>query len=371
MSSELSLLAELERLRRERVMSYAALGRELGISKTATIYLMHEGRWPGRVNRASLEKKIRLVISELKYKCGLGTRDDIIMEVDTMEHVSAGAQKRFGLKCDPFLNEIRSAADIYPMKEAEDACDFMEQVALYQGFGALIGEVGTGKTLLLRKLEGTLGERVRFVRVKSMDKLILKPVHLLEAIIYDLTGKYGGIGKSIEGKSRYMKKLLEEAAKEDARVCLVLDDAQQIPRATMKSLKQLYDYESGFRRYMGILLLGQLEMLDMMRDVRLRETTNRCGWFLMRGLVHTNQVEGYLKFKIERAGGDYGKIFEEGVAKEIGLRARYEYIRDGERMVLGPPLRAQNVAARLMNWTHEQNEGKVTVEILNVTMGKK
>jgi MSHA biogenesis protein MshM len=355
-----------------RAVSYNAVGRLLGIGRSTAHAMLHYGYWPTRVPREQLTKKIKSAIAELKKSILITTRDEVVREVDIMENVGIGAQRRFGLRWDPFLNEIHGVSDIYPMKEAEDALEYMKRIALFQGFGALVGEVGTGKTLLLRKLEEQLAsDHVRFVQVRNTDKVNLKPRHILETIVFDLTGTPHGGGKSMEQMSRIVRGLLADAEKEDQRVCLVIDDAQQIPRVTLRSLKQLYDLDKGFRRSLGILLLGQLELLEAMRDPRLRETTNRCGYMLMQGLAQPKTFEGYLKFKLERAGGDFEKIVDPGCMKEIRMHATVSWDWCGERYQMAPELRVQNLMARLLNTADRLGEARITREIVDVALGQK
>jgi len=361
------MLDELKELMKRRGLSYGTCAGKLGIGKSTLHYLVTQRHWPLRLDREELEDKIRGLIKELRTKPRIvAIRGEIVMEVDAMERLSMGALDKWGFNRDPFVNEIRGAEDLYLTEETSKAYKFMEQIARYQGFGALCGEVGTGKTVLLRKLESEIGENVRFVRVMNTDKVNLSPGHVMEAIVYDLRGKTSGAGRTKEQLARYVRSLLSDAAKEDLKVCLVLDDAQQAPRQTLRSLKQLWEYEHGFRKCLGILLLGQLELIEAMRDVRLRETTNRCATFLMRGLVHPNQVKGYLGWKFQRAGADVDKVFDGDAIKAIAHHAKFEFQVNGEKVVAGPPLRVQNIAARLMNKADEIGEAKVTAEVVGL-----
>ncbi len=364
---EADMLDELNQLMTRRGVSLMAAAEKLGLCKTTLFYLIHDRHWPKRVDREVLTKRIENLIQELKTRPRIvAVRGEIIMEVDAMERLSVGALDRWGLERDPFVNEIEGIGDLYRTDETDRTYRFMEQIARHQGFGAVVGEVGTGKTILLRRLQEECGESVRFVQVMNTDKGHLTPIHVMEAIIYDLRGKDSGAGRSKEQMARYVKNLLADAAKEDKRVCLVLDDAQQAPRQTLRSLKQLWDYNFGFRKGLGILLLGQLELLDAMRDVRLRETTNRCATFLMRGLVHPNQVKGYLKFKFSRIGADVERIVDDEAIKAIAHHAKFEFVINGEKIVAGPPLRVQNITARVMNKADELGEGKVTAEVVGL-----
>ena len=286
-----------------------------------------------------------------------------------MEHLTHEAKGNFGLNCDPFVNEIHGREDLYPLPESERAYKFLEHIARYQGFGALIGEVGSGKTLLLRRLVDEQGDggKMRFVQAQITNKKGIRYYHVLDALFYDLTGRsYGGGGRSMEQKARLVRELLDQAIREDQRVCLIIDDAQQMPLDTLRSLKQLYDYVMGFRRQLGIILLGQLELINLMSDVRLRETTQRCAYFFMKGLVTPGAVEKYLEFKIKKAGGDAGKIFDRDVFKLIEKHCSFTFKYEGKDFRLIPQLRVQNLAARWMNRAVELGEGRVTREVCEV-----
>jgi len=355
----------LDRLKAEMARRGISLNRaatRLGMGRSTLHYLLHDGRWPRRRDRAELESEIGIYLEEIGKKAH--GRLIIEREVEAMERLSQDAIRLWGLSRDPFVNEIQGLEDVYRSEELDRCYDFMKQVALYQGFGAVVGEVGSGKTMLFRRLEQEHGKDVRFVRVHNTDRQRMSPSHIMEAVVYDLRGRPGGAGRSKEQLARYVRTLLADASKEDIRVCLVIDDAQQVPRSTLRSLKQLWEYECGFRRGMGILLLGQLELLDAMGDVRLRETTNRCATFMLHGLVHPNQVKGYLKWKLSRAGGDVENIFDDWALREIARHSRCEFQVNGQKQVAGPVLKIQNAAARLMNRAVELGEKKVSVEII-------
>lgn len=373
---EKRLIDKLVKLMREHKYSLRKLGGELGISKSAAQNLTALCHYPLRRDRGEINGKLRRLVRDFERRENDVGEEKSFEGGDIMEQLTHETLEKFGLKRDPFLNEITSARDIFELPETLRAYKFMERAAKYQGFGGVIGEVGSGKTLLLRKLTEELRDHVRFVQPRLTNKSKLRYNHILDAIYYDLTGKRSGFGGiSAEMKSRIVFGLLELAMESNERVCLVIDDAQQLPMETLKNLKQLYD-PVGFQRQLGILLLGQLELIKIMKDLRIREVTQRCAHFFMQGLARPGLLENYLVFKIKKAGGDAGRIFEKNV---FGLmRKNATMVWDGNdgrhgrggKIKITPQLRVQNVAAMLMNKATELEEKMVSKEIFEAVLGK-
>lgn len=367
---------QLERLKvlmRERCHSQRQAGIFFGISRSAVQEMLQCFYIPKKKDRGEILNKIGQLILELEHGKTIVVRDKSSFQgVDQMELLSKDTMEVFGLKRDPFVNEIRGVRDVFDLSECKRAYNFLMKIARGYGFGALIGEVGSGKTLLFRRLvEDLKRENIRFVQAQTINKQRLQYSHILDALFSDLTGKsLGGGGRSIEIKSRNVRDLLQQAIYDDQRVCLVIDDAHQMPRETLRCLKQLYDYVIGFSRQLGILLLGQLELVEVMRDVRLKETTQRCAYFFMQGLVAPGMVEKYLKFKFSKAGCNGRDIFERNVFKLIERHNTIIYEFEGKKKRICPQLRVQNLAAMLMNRTVELGEKLVTREIVGEILGR-
>ena len=76
--------------------------------------------------------------------------------------------------------------------------------------------------------------------------------------------------------------------------------------------------------------------------------------------------QGYLGWKFQRAGADVDKVFDAEAIKLVAHHAKFEFQVNGEKVVAGPPLRVQNIAARLMNKADEIGENKVTTEVVSL-----
>jgi type II secretory pathway predicted ATPase ExeA len=193
----------------------------------------------------------------------------------------------------------------------------------------------------------------------NADKANLKPGHILSAIHIDLTGD--ALGGDLERRTRKVHKLLLETARQDQHVVLILEEAHDIPKPTLRILKRLYDYEHGFRRPLAIILLGQTELAAKWEDAGIREISRRCTLRIMRGIK--GETEKYLQFKFSRAGARYDRIFAQGAAKTI---EKHCMGREGQFV---SPLTVNVLASLAMNKAADADESRITPEFIDQACG--
>lgn len=347
-------------------MSYNRFANLINISKSSAYRMIQSGVFPQKKTEEIIKKINELKSKNFEFK----KRGKKYIEIkwkgeDRMERITQESLEKFGLNRDPFINEIRGLEDIFILTEQNKAYKYLSDIALYQGFGVLVGEVGSGKTIILQRLLESAKQNIKFIVIKNTDKTKLSAANILSAIYYDLTGKKKGGGHNLEQKTRIVTELMEQTINDDKRICLVIDDAHLVPMQTMRSLKQLYDMVKGFKKLIGIILIGQLEIIQLMGDIRIKEISQRCAFFIMRGLVTPGSIRKYLEFKIKRAGGNIEGIFDEKVYKKIKEKCEYEIRKNGKKIKICPLLRVQNLAGQLMNQAERLGEDKVIAELVD------
>ena len=127
-----------------------------------------------------------------------------------------------------------------------------------EGFIKVTGEVGTGKTLLCRKLMNTLGDKFQLVYIPNpqLSSYGLQ-VALAEELGLKITRYVHRLNKTISDK------LLELAA-EGKRVVLCIDEAQAMPEETMESLRLLTNLETEKSKLLHVVLFGQPELDELL-----------------------------------------------------------------------------------------------------------
>ncbi len=180
-------------------------------------------------------------------------------------------------------------------------------VALQQreGFIKVVGEVGTGKTLLCRKLLANLGNNYQAAYIPnpylSPDELkVLLAEEIGATIKADMTGHH--ILSAINHR-------LIELARADKQVVMVIDEAQAMPRETIEALRLLSNLETEKRKLLQVILFGQPELDTLLNRKDLRQLKQRIVFseylrpFSRKGVGH------YLNFRLTSAGYPGGRLF--------------------------------------------------------------
>lgn len=225
----------------------------------------------------------------------------------------------FGLSKDPFNNEIESERDVFVSASCEEVARKMAEAAKYQRFLAVCGPVGSGKSLLWKKVEAELMAQGGFAvcMPQSIEKEKMHASLICDAMLRD----FGGVTsrRSGEWKAARIGKMLENLMRRGKRCVLVLDEAHRYPDLTIKSLKTFHELQTGFRRLLGIIMLGQEELSrNLKKRYNIREVAARAELVKMQPMKR--DVWKYIAWKLVRAGGDPNRIFgEDGVRKFVKL----------------------------------------------------
>lgn len=293
-----------------------------------------------------------------------GNPDSIIIQWE-VEMISQEAMRAYRLFRNPFIDDIQKDADIYMSDEHRYIEAAMLDAARHGGFLAVIGEVGSGKSVMRRKVIEQLkrdGDML-VIYPQTIDKTRLTAGSICDAIIYDISSEKAKV--KLEDKSRQVQRLLLDRAKSGYRACLVIEEAHDLSVQTLKFLKRFYELEDGYRKLLGIVLIGQTElkeMFDEAQHVDMREVIRRVQVAEIQGL--NGNLRDYLSVKFKRIGAKLEDIFEEESFEAFSRRLT-SVGRDGKTKVSHAyPLLVNNYVARALNLACEWGEGKVTADIV-------
>jgi general secretion pathway protein A len=181
-----------------------------------------------------------------------------------------------------------------------------------KGFIALTGEVGTGKTTLLRalmqRLEG--GVAVAFVcnATLSFDEI-------LEYMLEDF-----GIGKGEPSRIQRLfalNRFLIERQRVGQNAVLILDEAQNLDVATLEQVRLLSNFETTSEKLLQILLVGQPELRQKLQTPELRQLQQRIGLRCSVPHLDLDETRQYVRTRLRIAGAPDLRIFSSEAARSI------------------------------------------------------
>jgi len=178
-----------------------------------------------------------------------------------------------------------------------------------KGFLLLTGEVGTGKTTLLR---AALRELPRDTDTALIINTIgLTPLDLLKLIAAEF-----GIEGRFESTADYLiaiNRMLLERMRTGRNTVLIIDEAQNLDSATLEEVRLLSNLETDTAKLMQIVLTGQPELIRKLATPQLRQLRQRIALEHHMEPLTQEQVKPYLSHRIDVAGGRYEEIFAPGV----------------------------------------------------------
>jgi len=188
-----------------------------------------------------------------------------------------------------------------------------------KGFVVLTGEVGTGKTVLVRCLLNILNKaNVAFAYVFNP---LLSPMEFLQYVIGDLRLPTAGKNKS--------DLLLELSTYAIARhqkgltTVLVVDEAHHLSTEVLEEIRLLTNLETGEAKLLQILLVGQPELDDKLDSMDLRQLKQRVALRSHLGALDLDETCGYVYRRLQIAGNTSpAEIFPMDTIVELHRQSR-------------------------------------------------
>lgn len=190
-------------------------------------------------------------------------------------------------------------------------------VANGDGITKVIGEVGSGKTLLSRLLAQSLPDTFEVL-------YLLNPRIPPEKILYAIAIELGLEVDHTQDKVRLLHILhnrLLELHELNKQTILLIDEAQSIPLETLEELRMLSNLETGCHKLLQVVLFGQPELDQNLNRHEVRQIKERIihGFYLPRLTV--GEVARYLDFRLQKAGYQGAFPFSSVAVRMIALKS--------------------------------------------------
>jgi general secretion pathway protein A len=188
-----------------------------------------------------------------------------------------------------------------------------------KGIVVLIGEVGTGKTTLVRAaIDHVRASAVRCAHLSNPTLTRPEFYHLL-AVEFELSPEAG------RSKAQFLvelKKLVEDQHQKAAVTALIVDEAQSLPFELLEEIRLLANLENDTDKLLQVILVGQPELADRLNEPALRQLKQRIALRCALGPMKLSETAAYIAGRIRIAGGDAAGLFSREAVVEIHERAR-------------------------------------------------
>jgi general secretion pathway protein A len=205
----------------------------------------------------------------------------------------------YNLKRNPF--EITpDPSFLFPTKRHNEALAALYYgVRRHKGFVVLTGEVGTGKTLLLRCLLQLL-KKSNDVAYAYVFNGRLSPLEFLQYVAGDL-----GLPSSNKNKSELLLELagyVIARSQKNLTTVLVVDEAHHLSADILEEIRLLTNLETAQEKLLQILLVGQPELDDKLDSNDLRQLKQRIAFRSQLAPLDLNETKGYIERRLQLAG---------------------------------------------------------------------
>ena len=238
-------------------------------------------------------------------------------------------EEHFGLSRQPF----RITPDTSLFFDGGNRGDILGALvyAVHRGEGIIkvVGEVGSGKTMLCRMLQLELPDNVEIIYIANPS---VSPEDILFVIADELKFDVPKDASKHELVSRLQQYLLERHS-EDRQVVLFVEEAQGMPLETLEEIRLLSNLETDQHKLLQIILFGQPELDENLRNNSIRQLRERITHDFNLSPLTAEEIHKYLNFRMREVGYTGPELINKKLAKEMarhsaGLLRRINILAD-------------------------------------------
>jgi general secretion pathway protein A len=218
----------------------------------------------------------------------------------------------YGFREKPF-SIIPDPGFLYLSKQHRMALDLLEYGMMNQaGFNVVTGEIGTGKTTLIRHL---LGQMDRGVTVGLISNTHQSFGELLQWILFAFKLDYRGKGK-VELFHTFVEFLISEYA-QGRRTVLIVDEAQNMAPETLEELRMLSNVNADKDQVLQVILVGQAGLRDLLQRPDLEQFAQRIAVDYHLDPLDQDETARYIRHRLDVAGGTDPQLFDDAACVAV------------------------------------------------------
>ncbi len=206
----------------------------------------------------------------------------------------------------------------YESREHEKALtNLIIELRLRRGLSVILGDVGTGKTTLSRKLCQILKTKDDIIFHMVLDPNFEDEKHFLTSLIRNFEMDLPANPCSNQDLKEALEKFLfAKGVEENRTVVLIVDEAQILNEKTMESLRLFLNYETNEHKLLQVILLGQMELHA--KIMNMPNFMDRIGFKYTLNPLDLDETREMMDFRVKQAGyGARMNLFLEDAVREI------------------------------------------------------
>jgi general secretion pathway protein A len=219
----------------------------------------------------------------------------------------------FGLNEKPFSITPDPRYLFMSARHGEALAHLVYAVTESGGFMQLTGEVGTGKTTLVRTL--LLNRMPTNANVAVVLNPQISALEFLVTICEELHIPVPDDRNSIKALIDTLNSYLLEAHADGRRTILVVDEAQNLAPDVLEQVRLLTNLETAKQKLLQIVLIGQPELRELLARNDLRQLAQRITGRYHLEPLSREETEQYIEHRLKVAGA-LGEVFDTGAKRE-------------------------------------------------------
>ncbi len=263
--------------------------------------------------------------------------------------------KILGLEAEPFSTSP-DPQFFYQSKEHKSVLYRLRiAVELRRGLSLVLGDVGTGKTTLSRKLAQLLKSESGLIMT-----MVLNPIYESEKqFLADLAERFGiqvnthtaGQPTVLDYLKAIEKFLFEKCVEGNKTIVLLIDESQKLTDPCIEMLRTILNYETNECKILQLILMGQMELLPRISNIK--NLWDRISLKYMLNPLDEEEVKELIEFRLKQAGyASKYLLFTDGA-----INAIYDHTQ-------GYPRRIAMLCHDSLEHLVMHNKGIVTAEII-------
>jgi general secretion pathway protein A len=171
-------------------------------------------------------------------------------------------------------------------------------------FSVVTGDIGTGKTTLLRYLLKRRGPQISVGMVTGMNGTFLE---LLQWTLAEFALDYRGLDKI--GMQQLLVDFVKREEAHGRRMVLIVDEAQALAPDVLEELRLFSNVSTGYSPLLQIVLVGQLGLRSTLRRADMRQFAQRVGVDYVLTPLDQEQTHAYIRHRLGLAGPGQEGLF--------------------------------------------------------------